>query len=57
MKCRALLDSASQGRFVTKPLVQQFHLIKFKAQKPVEGINKVTKTIHYTTSLEIKLGN
>ena len=27
---------------------------KFKAQIPVQGINEVTKTIHYTASLEIK---
>jgi len=54
VKCRALLDSASQGHFVTERLVQQLHLRKFKAQIPVQGINKVTKTIHYAASLEIK---
>jgi len=42
-KCRALLDSASQGHFVTERLVQQLHLRKFKAQIPVQGINEVTK--------------
>jgi hypothetical protein len=31
VKCRALLDSASQGHFVTERLVQQLHLRKFKA--------------------------
>ena len=50
MKCRALLDSASQGHFVTKHL----NLRKFKAQISVQGINEVTKTIHYAASLEIK---
>ena len=44
MKCKALLDSASQGHFVTERLVQQIHLRKFK----------VTKTIYYAASLEIK---
>ena len=52
MKCRALLDSASQGHFVTERLVQQLHLRKFKAQ--IQGINEVTKTNHYAASLEIK---
>ena len=54
MKWRALLDSASQGHFVPECLVQQLHLRKFKAQIPVQGINAVTKTIHYAASLEIK---
>jgi len=54
VKCRALLDSASQGHFVTACLVQQLNLRKFKAQIPVQGINEVTKTIHYAASLEIK---
>ena len=49
-----MLDSASQGHFVTEHLVQQLHLRKFKAQIPVQGINQVTKTIHYAASLEIK---
>jgi len=40
---RALLDSASQGHFVTERLVQQLNLRKFKAQIPVQGINDVTK--------------
>jgi hypothetical protein len=47
VKCRALLDSASQGHFVTERLVQQLHLRKFKVQIPVQGINDVTKTVHY----------
>jgi hypothetical protein len=54
VKCRALLDSSSQGYFVTERLVQQLKLIKFKAHLPVQGINEVTKTIHYAASLEIK---
>ena len=54
VKCRALLDSASQGHFVTERLVQQLHLRKYKAHVPVQGINEVTKTIHYTASLELK---
>ena len=54
VKCTALLDSASQGHFVTERLVQQLNLRKFKAQIPVQGINEVTKTIHYAASLEIK---
>ena len=54
MKCRALLDSASQGHFVTECLVQQLNLRKFNARIPVQGINEVTKTIHYAASLEIK---
>jgi hypothetical protein len=54
LKCSTLLDSASQGHFVTEHLVQQLNLRKFKAQIPVQGINEVTKTIHYTASLEIK---
>jgi len=54
VKCRALLDSASQGHFVTERLVQQLHLRKFRAQIPVQCINEVTKTIHYAASLEIK---
>ena len=37
VKCRALLDSASQGHFVTERLIQQLHLRKFKAQIPVQG--------------------
>ena len=53
VKCRALLDSASQGHFVTRHLVQQLHLRKFMAQIPVQGINEVTKTIHYAASMEI----
>ena len=55
MKFRALLDSASQGHFVTEHLVQRLNLRKFKAQIPVQGINEVTKTIHYAASLEIKI--
>ena len=35
-------------------MVQQLNLRKFKAQIPVQGINEVTKTIHYAASLEIK---
>jgi len=54
VKCRALLDSASQGHFVTERLVQQLDLRKFRAQIPVQDINEVTKTIHYAASLEIK---
>ena len=54
VKCRALLDSASQDHFVTERLVQQLHLRKFKAHVPVQGINEVTKTIHYVASREIK---
>jgi hypothetical protein len=54
VKCRALLDSASQDHFVTDCLVQQLHLRKFKAKITVQGINEVTKTIHYSPSLEIK---
>jgi len=54
LKCRALLDSASQGHFVTERLVQQLNLGKLKAQIPPQGINGVTKTIHYVVSLEIK---
>ena len=54
VKYRALLDSASQGHFVTEHLVQQLHLRKFKAHEPVQGINEVTKTIRYAASLEIK---
>jgi len=54
VKCRALLDSASQGHFVTEHLVQQLNLRKFKAQTPVQGINEGTETIHYAASLEIK---
>jgi hypothetical protein len=45
VKCRALLYSASQGHFVTECLVQLLHLRKFKAHVPVQGINKVTKTM------------
>jgi len=48
------LDSALQGHFVTELLVQQLHLRKLKAQIPAQGINGVTKTIHYAASLEIK---
>jgi hypothetical protein len=54
VKFGALLDSASQGHVVTICLVQQLHLRKFKAHVPVQGINGVTKTIHYATLLEIK---
>jgi hypothetical protein len=49
VKCRALLDSASQGHFVPGRLVQQLHLRKFKAHIPVQGINVVTKTIHFAS--------
>ena len=48
------MDSASQGHCVTERLVHQLHLRKIKAQIPVQGINEVTKTIHYAASLEIK---
>jgi hypothetical protein len=41
VKRRALLNSASQSHFVTKHLVQQLHLRKFKAQIHVQGINEV----------------
>ena len=54
MKCRALLDSASQGHFVTERLVQQLHLRKFKAHVAIQSIIEVTKTILYAASLEIK---
>ena len=54
MKCRALLDSASQGHFVTERLVQQLHLRKFKAHVAIQDISEVTITIHYADSLEIK---
>ena len=40
VKCRALLDSASQGNFVTQHVVQQLHLRIFKAQIPVQGTNE-----------------
>ena len=48
------MDSASPGHFVTEHLVQQFHLRKFKAHVPVQGINEVTKTTRYAASLVIK---
>ena len=48
------MDLASQGHFVAEHLLQQLHLRKFKAHVPVQGINEVTKTIHYTASLELK---
>jgi hypothetical protein len=35
VKCWSLLDSASQGHFVTERLVQKIHLGKFKVQIPV----------------------
>ena len=53
VKCRALLDSASQGHFVTERLDQQLYLRKFKVHVPVQGVNEVTKTTHYAASLEI----
>jgi hypothetical protein len=53
-KCRALLDSASQGHFVTECLVQLLHLRKFTPHIPVQGINEVTKTIHHAASLAVK---
>jgi len=40
--------------FCNEHLVQQLNLRKFKAQIPVQGINEVTKTIHYAASLVIK---
>jgi GTP-sensing pleiotropic transcriptional regulator CodY len=40
--------------FLTDRLVQQLNLRKFKAPIPVQGINEVTKAIHYVASLEIK---
>ena len=43
VKCRALLDSASQGHFVTERLVQQLQLRKVKAHVPVQGINEIQK--------------
>ena len=48
------MDSALQGYFATERLVQQLHLRKFKEQIPAQGVNGVTKTIHYAASLEIK---
>ena len=54
VKFRALLDSASHGHVVTKRLVQQLHLRKFKPHVPDQGVNGVTKTIYYATLLEIK---
>ena len=47
VKCRALLDSASQGHFVTQRLVQQLYLRKFKAHVPVQGINLYEPCILY----------
>jgi hypothetical protein len=54
VKCRALLDSASQGHFVTEHLVQLLHLRKYRTHVLVQGINEITKTIHYAASLEVK---
>jgi hypothetical protein len=54
VKCRALLDSASQRHFVTERLAQQLQLRKIKTDVTVQGINEVTKTINYAASLEIK---
>jgi hypothetical protein len=54
MKFRALLDSASQGHFVTERLVQLLQLRKYRTHVPVQGINEITKTIHYAASLEVK---
>ena len=54
VKCRALLDSASQGHFVTGHLIQQLQLKKVKTQIPVQGINETTRVIQFATSLEIK---
>ena len=48
-----MLDSASQGHFVTERLDQQLYLRKFKVHVPVQGVNEVTKTTHYAASLEI----
>ena len=55
MECRALLDSALQGHFVTESLVQQINWRTFKAPIPVQGINEITKAIQYATLLEIKI--
>ena len=54
VKCRALLDSESQGHFVTEHLIRQLQLKKVKTQIPVQGINETTSVIQYATSLEIK---
>jgi len=40
--------------FLTDRLVRQINWRKFKAPIPVQGINEVTKAIHYVASLEIK---
>jgi hypothetical protein len=54
VKWRELLDSASQGHFVTECLVPLLHLRKYRAHVPVQGINEITKTIPYATSMEVK---
>ena len=43
MKCRALLNSESQSRFVTESLVQLLHLREFKAHIPVQDIKSNVK--------------
>jgi hypothetical protein len=42
MKCIALLDSGSQGLFVTERVVQLLHLREFEAHIPVQDINEFT---------------
>jgi len=41
MKCTALLDSTSQGHFVTERLVQLLRLRESEAHLPVQDINEV----------------
>lgn len=53
VKCRALLDSASQGHFVTERF-QLLHLAKYREHVPFQGINGITRTIYYAASLEVK---
>ena len=52
--CRALLDSASQGHFVTEDLSQRLRLKKQRLQTPIRGINNSATEANHSIEIQIK---
>ena len=51
---QSIVGFSITGSFCDRAFNSAASLRTFKAQIPVQGINEVTKTIHYAASLEIK---
>lgn len=57
VKCRALLDSASQSNFLRLELFKRLNLTGTKVNTPVSGINQTACNISYKAQARIESRN